>query len=448
MLERERMMLLKEAQATGLATLQLEQLCQADQIEETMRLLFRLNHWAKARERLFFADRQGLYLIKSALLRHLYACGSLEARAYINGKEGFGADLSFEIAADIATEGFLWRLEEIATDPEEREDGYTRLVLQLYTRITGKTNILLDDVEKLEAEQVQNYILACLRHLEREALTSGQPIPHKKLTELCVAPSDLLLIRDRRYHDLGDWCSWEDLDASDLRKLDPEGLSLIAFDYISPYSYYTFHLPLRLAEEFVPGQLIAQLKCAPWSSRECGEYYGRPITEEESLQHPIETILGQLGVNVSSIFPHLLSSKEDFFFARAMRTPWGEDRFGEDEDDEDEDDEEQFACWQHLVKHASHVDEPDSCPLCHKLPHIVPCLARLAHWQQEHPGQDLTFCQARWILDSTLEKKVFYEQYPPDYRAPHERNWGTRYWKVETLRTWVMEKETGVQLKN
>jgi hypothetical protein len=43
-------------------------------------------------------------------------------------------------------------------------------------------------------------------------------------------------------------------------------------------------------------------------------------------------------------------------------------------------------------------------------------------------------------MDYSGSKKVFCQQYPPDYRAPHERGWGTRYWKVETLKAWVNEK--------
>ena len=222
--------MLQERHMTGLTTLQLEQLCGTEQIADTMHLLFALNHWAKARERLFFADRQGLYLLKAAILRQAFARGLVTAKAYIDGKEGFGKELAFDLAADIAAEGFLWRLEELATDPyREQEDMYERIVHQLYTRITGKVDIVASDVEKLEAAQVHAYTLKCLQALENEARLSGQPIPSSKLEELCIAPSDLLAIQDHRSYDLGEWDSWEQLDSSDLRKLDPEGLSLIAF---------------------------------------------------------------------------------------------------------------------------------------------------------------------------------------------------------------------------
>jgi hypothetical protein len=55
------MQISQESNVAGLTASQLEQLCQPEQLERTLFLLFHLNHWAKAREQLFFADRQGLY---------------------------------------------------------------------------------------------------------------------------------------------------------------------------------------------------------------------------------------------------------------------------------------------------------------------------------------------------------------------------------------------------
>lgn len=433
---------------TGLTAAQLEQLFQADQIEETMRLLFALNHWAKARERLFFADRQGLYLVKAAILRRAHAAGLVTAKAYIDGKDGFGAELSFELAADIAAEGFLWRLEELADEPDkERENAYERVVHQLYTRITGKACISASEVEALEPAQVHKYILDRLQELEQEARASSRPIPYSRLTELCIAPSDLLTIQDRRYYDLGDWYSWNELDACDLRKLDPEGLSLLALEYISPGAHYVFHLPFRLAEAFVPGEHIARLQSTPWSSRESGEYYGRSVTEAESLQQPIASILDKLGVDIPALCPRQLRNKEDFLIAQDMRHAIWSD-FLCDEEDEDETDEESqeelIVYWQNLLKRVRGQHGPEACPCCH-LPAttVSPSLARIQHWQQEHSDQDLTVGQAIWVLNCTLDKKVFYQQYPPDYRTPHKDGFGTRYWKLETLRRQVQELEKG-----
>src|SRR5258708_27139167 len=88
---------------TALTSSQLERLCQPEQLEHTLHLLFNMNHWAKARERLFFADRQGLYQVKAAILRQAHAVGAIEASAYIDGTEGFGKDITLDIAADLGT---------------------------------------------------------------------------------------------------------------------------------------------------------------------------------------------------------------------------------------------------------------------------------------------------------------------------------------------------------
>lgn len=413
---------------------QLEQLCQAAQIERTMSLLFALNHWAKARDRLFFADRQGLYQVKAALLRQAHALGMIEANAYIDGRDGFGAELAFDVAADIAAEGFLWRLEDLVTSPERGEDAYMRIVRQLYTEITGKETIEAGVVEALEASRVHEYILERLRELERQARITSQPIPCCKLTELCIAPSDFLYIQDRRYYDLGCWDSWNQLDASDLRKLDPEGLSLIAFGYSSPVAHYVFHLPFRLAETFVPPWFIALLKSAPLTSRERGEYYGRPVTEAESFQQPIADILRELGVDILATCPRQLREKEDFMFIQAMHATMRSSKECGIDEEENELDE---VFWQRInVPEKIHC-RTAVCPLCANMGEIMPGLARVEHWRQEHPGQDLTVSQASWVLNQSMGKEEFCQQYPPDYRVPHEHGWGTRYWKAETLGAWL-----------
>ena len=75
---------------TGLTLSQLEQLCQPEQLERTLHLLFCINHWAKAREHLFFADRQGLYQVKAAIMQQAFTIGAIEAIAYIDGTRGLG----------------------------------------------------------------------------------------------------------------------------------------------------------------------------------------------------------------------------------------------------------------------------------------------------------------------------------------------------------------------
>ena len=327
---------------TGLTSSRLEQLCQPEQLERTLHLLFFMNHWAKARERLFFADRQGLYQVKAAVLQQAFAVGAIEATTYIDGTAGFGKDITLELAADIAAEAVTERLAGLS-DPDpfmsDIHEKFNAMTCQFYTRMTGKTAASAADVEALELQQVQEYISAQLQELERQARVTHQPISCSELQALCVAPTDLLAIADRRYHYLETWDSWDDLDSSDLRKLDPEGLSLVAFRYTSPLARYVFHLPFRVAEAFVSAQRIHDLKNSPATSRESGEYYGRPISEPESLQHPIEDILRELGVNSAAICPHQLSNKEDYALAQAMRSAqWNEDWGYIDEDEElDED---------------------------------------------------------------------------------------------------------------
>src|SRR5690348_8485818 len=101
----------------GLSSSQLERLCQPELLERTLHLVFYMNHWAKARERLFFADRQGLYQVKVEVLQQAYTVGAIEATAYIDGTQGFGKDITFDVAADIAAEVVIERLAGLA-DPD------------------------------------------------------------------------------------------------------------------------------------------------------------------------------------------------------------------------------------------------------------------------------------------------------------------------------------------
>jgi hypothetical protein len=437
-------------QQQALPASQLEALCRAGRIERTMYLLFVLNHWAKARDRLFFADRQGLYRVKAALLRQAYIQGALSTWCYVDGSAAFGEELAFDMAADIAAEGLLWRLGNLsASSPDEQEDHYDQIAHRLYTRITGRETIVASEVEALATERVRDYILARLHDLEREARAGRRPIPHASLSELCIAPSDLLLIHDRRYYELSSWDSWDQLDESDLRMLDPEGLSLIAFQYLSPDARYLFHLPLRLAEAFVPAWIIDQLKLVPWTCRERGEYYGRAVTPAESLQLPAAQILQELGVDIATICPHRLSEKREDALDQSIRF-----HAYREEENCDEDAEEIDECdWQEGGKPSRKEGKlspggrcsPDACPLCHVQIDAIPARARLNHWQAEHSDQDLTFCQASWVLNGIQTpgqitgKKEFCQHYPPDYRALHEEG-GTRYWRVETLRGWLENK--------
>jgi hypothetical protein len=423
-------------QVSGLTARRLENLCQPAQIERTLHLLFTLNHWAKAREHLFFSDRQGLYAAKTAIIRQAYMVGAIVAHAYIDGSKNFGRDLAIDMASDMAAEAVLLQLEEQAQSA--KMDTYSRIAERFYVNMTGKGRFTLADVQALDRDRIQEYIRVQLDKLERAARAARQPIPARQLTELCIAPSDLLDIHDRRFYELGNWDSWDELDASDLRKLDPEGLSLIAFHHTSQVSHYVFHLPLRLAETFLPVGQLLELKSTPLFSRESGEYYGRPITETESLQQSIKEILNELEVDITAICPRQLIDKQAYILNQAMRyAAWSEEQEWCSGNEEGEPDD---TFWQDLSSSAKQRKNqiakvhrlPDECPLCFMRIGLSG-RGRFAHWQQNHHEQDLTFCQASWVLNQTTDKETFCQDIPPDYRSPHEKGQGTRYWKWETL---------------
>jgi hypothetical protein len=113
--------------------------------------------------------------------------------------------------------------------------------------------------------------------------------------------------------------TWEDLDISDQRKLDPEGYSEIALRYNSPRAEFIFHLPLRWAETFVPVERIRELQRTPGISQEQGIYRGTSIGDEESLNHPVKELLQDLGVAIAAVCPHKLLEKEDYLAKPSIR---------------------------------------------------------------------------------------------------------------------------------
>jgi hypothetical protein len=58
-----------------------------------------------------------------------------------------------------------------------------------------------------------------------------------------------------------------------------------------------------------PEPLVRDLKGRPGDSRECGECFGRTITEAESREHLLGDILRELGVDVAAVCPHRLTEK-------------------------------------------------------------------------------------------------------------------------------------------
>lgn len=284
-------------------------LCLPEQIERTLFQLSHLNHWAKAADRLYYDDRQGLYTVKAMFLKQAYQNGTLLLASYVDGSIIFPKNFAVETAAALAADFLLETLEEQKHgDPSGL---YGNIARQLFQRITGQQFTQQDnDLPMiLTQEQAETAIQSYLQNLITQARQTRQPIAYQQLEELLVFPGDILDIAVTRYRYIS---TWDDLDKNELRKLDPEGLSLISFHYESASAKYIFHLPFRIAQEFLPENAVAQLRGhASTERKEYGSAYGRTITAEESTNHPIEEILQTLGINISKVCPRKLERKKE-----------------------------------------------------------------------------------------------------------------------------------------
>lgn len=303
----------------------LEWLCQPEQIEHTLRLIYYLNAWKKARQQLLYADRQGLQEIQALIVEQATKMGMIQAILYLDGTRHFPGELLLNSAAENAARGVLIHMKGLR-DPDiwppfwpDGDRVYQRYLRPLYKRITGKDyKRVVDAADALDLAQIRAYIQGRLNKLVERARATLQPIPLRRLETLCVAPVDLLHIRDNRIYFLDGYDTWDDLDISDQRKLDPEGYSEIAFQYTGASSEFVFHLPFRWAETFVPIERIHELQRVPGISQERGIYEGQPIDEKESKEHPAKEILQDLGVDIAHICPHALLDKETFLAKPAI----------------------------------------------------------------------------------------------------------------------------------
>jgi hypothetical protein len=419
----------------GISPSRLEWLCQSEQIERTLHLLFSINHWAKAREQLLYADRQGLYKVKAAIAQQAVAAGLIRPVAYIDGSAAFAGDYSLDLAADMATEVFL---DGLAMHFEEEEhlpadaDEIDSTVLGLFARIAGHRPTSRANIETLDGERVKTFLLEGLEALVAQALSTRQPISGSALAALCIEPVDLLDVHWSRNRPSP---RWDELDEGESIQLDPEGLSLIAFEYDSTIAHYVFHLPFRMAERFLPEQLVRELRNRPRDSRECGVFFGRNITEAESQEHPIEEILHELGVDIAAVCPHELKDKREHISQLASRYSFWEG----DEEDDDED----WALLPPRPRKHKHAGERASgrCPLCGSAVEPDGAL-RVEHWRHNHPDQDLMVSAAAWVLGkSKAELKSPTTAIPLDYRGPSSEQGenGSRFWRLETLETAVRQ---------
>jgi hypothetical protein len=304
-------------------------LCSLKAVEDTLGLLFHLNHWAKARDRLLYVDRQGLYQVKARLLQEAHAQGRVQASAYVAGPA------VFDPFAEFYWDGWRGLMEDQLSgalhykDDAEREQG-------LYEAATGRG---LE--EPLDFDAVEEYVRRRLEQLRQEAVEKRRPIDWRELHALLVLPEHVDLERFTQSRFLTEW---QDLDDRDLAVLDPEGYSLVEIRYASPTARFKFHLPYRVAAEFVPRETLAQLQAGDEGQRrEAGEFFGREITQEESLAHPVEGLLAELDVAIGLVCPKRLVDKGEHVAQierdRAQRWAWRQAMEEYDEWDEDWDDE-------------------------------------------------------------------------------------------------------------
>lgn len=301
----------------------LEWLCLPEQIEQSLRLIYYLLFWKKARQHLLYADRQGLAEAQALILEHATKMQVVQPIAYLDGTRRFPGELLLGSVVENAVRGILVHLKG-PNDPQiwppfepASDRTYKQYIRPLYKRAIGKDYKALESsADVLDVARLRGYIQERLNRLITQAKTARLPIPTRRLAALCIAPVDLLHIRENRYYFLDTYNSWGELDISDRRKLDPEGYSEIAFRYASANTEFVFHLPLRRAEMFVPEERLRALQRTPASSQERGIYQGQPISDEECAKHPAREILQDLGVDIARVCPHELQDRAAFL-ARA-----------------------------------------------------------------------------------------------------------------------------------
>lgn len=321
----------------------LDWLCQPDQVEDTLRLLYALQGWKQARQQLLYADRQGLQEVQALVLARATLLGTVQAVTYLDGTRRFPGELLLESAAEEAARGVLVHLQGLC-DPDiwppfcpDGDTIYIHWIRPLLRHITGQDFKLVAETKGvLSQSQLRDYIQAHLHRLVERTRRTRKPLPLRSLANLCIAPVDLLRIRDNRASFLDGYDTWGDLDESDLRKLDPEGYSEVAFQYSSPTAKYVFHLPFWRAAEFVPAERLRELQRAPGTSQPYGICQGKVLDEKEDLVRPAREILQDLGVDIAEVCPHKLLAKESYLAQPGIRELlWP--RCGHDPEDWDDD---------------------------------------------------------------------------------------------------------------
>ena len=301
-------------------------LCQPEQIEHTLHLLFCLSAWKRASDRLLYLDRQGLQEVQAVVLEQASKVGLVQPTTYLDGTARFPRELLLESAAENAARGLVIHLKGLR-DPEiwplfwpDGDRLYQQYIRPLYRRICGQDfPLVAQAAEALAVGQIQAYIQEQFDRLIARATQTRQPLSTRRLAALCIAPTDLLPIRDNRVYFLDSYESWDELDESDRRKLDPEGYSQVAFAYQSASAQFVFHLPLRRAERFMSSECLRALQKTPGSNQERAIVQGRTLDEAESLTRPAREILQDLGVEIAQVCPHDLVDKASYLAQPAIR---------------------------------------------------------------------------------------------------------------------------------
>ncbi|HVU69623.1 MAG TPA: hypothetical protein VHD63_20985 [Ktedonobacteraceae bacterium] len=304
----------------------LEWLCQPEQIEHTLRLLYYLNFWKRARHHLLYVDRLGLFTVQFLILLHALKTGLVRATLYLDGTSHFPGELLLDSAAESAARSILAHVRGLTNPdiwpPFKREGDaiYQDYIRPLYRRVTGQDfKYTAQAIQAVELKDLRAYLQERLQGLVRHAQETRLPLSTRRLAALCLAPADLLPLSGNRHHFLETCANWKDLDSSDLRRLDPEGYSEIVLQYNSPQASFAFHLPYRQVEKCMLARELYELRRTPGTSQEHGIYQGQPIKDSESQAQPVREILQDLGVDISCVCPRGLLDRATFMATHTRR---------------------------------------------------------------------------------------------------------------------------------
>ncbi len=300
----------------GILPTRLAWLCTPEHIEETLKYVFFLSNWAHASDDLYYDDRQGLYTIKNTLLQQACLTGALQPVSYIDRSDDFTKRFNRELAICYAAEIFLDYITLLVESRQMEitdDDDNNRLARELFHHITGHDAHTIEDIDTLVLAGVEEAIRDQLDTIITIANDMHQPIKVSDLERIFIQPSDLLNLS------WSDNDNWNDLNKGHLRKLDPEGYSLITFHYKSMTADYLFYLPYRFAENFLSQDLRKQYPHATEKGREHACYHNRLLTVEESREYTPQEILRILALDQTSLFPHKLARKKDRRFTKNVQ---------------------------------------------------------------------------------------------------------------------------------